>query len=55
MREGWKELKDFNSWREIIQDQERKIQGPRRGHRYIKLTQFQEQSASDLTASPHKS
>jgi carboxyl-terminal processing protease len=50
IREGWKELKDFKLIREIIKIKSVKSKVLEGGIGYIKLTQFQEQSAADLTA-----
>ena len=54
MREGWKELKDFKLTREIIKIKSVKSKVLEEGIGYIKLTQFQEQSAADLAAALSK-
>jgi carboxyl-terminal processing protease len=54
MREGWKELKDFKLMREIIKIKSVKSKVLEEGIGYIKLTQFQEQSAADLAAALSK-
>jgi carboxyl-terminal processing protease len=50
MREGWKEVKDFTLTREIIKIKSVKSKVLEEGIGYVKLTQFQEQSATDLAA-----
>lgn len=50
MREGWKEPKDFKLIREVIKIKSIKAKVLEEGIGYIKLTQFQEQSAADLSA-----
>ena len=50
MREGWKEPKDFQLIREVIKIKSIKTKVLEEGIGYIKLTQFQEQSAADLSA-----
>jgi carboxyl-terminal processing protease len=54
LREGWKEAKDFNLMREVIKIKSVKSKLLEDGIGYIKLTQFQEQTASDLTAAMEK-
>jgi len=49
MREGWKEPKEFTIIREIIKIKSVKYKKLEEGIGYIKLTQFQEQTASDLS------
>jgi carboxyl-terminal processing protease len=48
MREGWKEPKEFTIVREIIKIKSVKHKVLEEGIGYIKLTQFQEQTAADL-------
>jgi carboxyl-terminal processing protease len=48
MREGWKEPKEFTIVREIIKIKSVKHRVLEQGIGYIKLTQFQEQTAADL-------
>jgi carboxyl-terminal processing protease len=50
MREGWKELKDFTLTREIIKIKSVKSKVVDEHIGYIKLAQFQEQTATDLAA-----
>lgn len=50
IREGWKETKDFAITRQIIKIKSVKSKLMEDGIGYIKLTQFQEQTASDLSA-----
>jgi carboxyl-terminal processing protease len=54
LREGWKETKDFNLMREVIKIKSVKSKLLEDGIGYIKLTQFQEQTASDLTTAMKK-
>lgn len=49
LREGWKETKDFDIARQIIKIKSVKSKLMEDGIGYIKLTQFQEQTASDLS------
>ncbi len=49
IREGWKEPKDFTIVRDIIKIKSVKYKVLEDGIGYIKLTQFQEQTASDLS------
>lgn len=49
MREAWKEPKEFTLVREIIKIKSVKFKVLEEGIGYIKLTQFQEQTASDLS------
>ena len=49
IREGWKETKDFTIVREIIKIKSIKSKLLEEGIGYIKVTQFQEQTASDLS------
>ncbi|HUO76875.1 MAG TPA: S41 family peptidase [Thermodesulfovibrionales bacterium] len=49
MREGWNEPKEFTLIREIIKIKSVKYKVLEEGIGYIKLTQFQEQTASDLS------
>jgi len=49
MREGWKEPKEFTLVREIIKIKSVKFKVLEEGIGYIKLTQFQEQTAADLS------
>ena len=49
MREGWNEPKEFTLVREIIKIKSVKYKVLEEGIGYIKLTQFQEQTASDLS------
>lgn len=48
MREGWTEFKDFTIVREIIKVKSVKSRVMEEGIGYVKLTQFQEQTAADL-------
>jgi carboxyl-terminal processing protease len=48
LREGWKETKDFSIVREIIKIKSVKSKLMEDGIGYIKINQFQEQTASDL-------
>ncbi len=50
MREGWKEPKDFTIIRDIIKIKSAKAKMLQDGIGYIKLTQFQETTASELTS-----
>jgi carboxyl-terminal processing protease len=50
MREGWKETKEFAITREIIKIKSVKYKALEDGIGYIKITQFQEQTSSDLSA-----
>lgn len=50
LREGWKETKDFSILREVIKIKSVKYKVLEDGIGYVKLTQFQEQTSSDLTA-----
>jgi len=50
VREGWKETKDFTIVREIIKIKSVKSKLLDDGIGYIKITQFQEQTASDLSS-----
>jgi carboxyl-terminal processing protease len=54
LREGWKEPKDFTITRDIIKVKSVKYKVIDEGIGYIKLTQFQEQTASDLSAALSK-
>ncbi len=54
LREGWKETKEFNLMREVIKINSVKSKLLEDGIGYIKLTQFQEQTASDLTTAMEK-
>jgi carboxyl-terminal processing protease len=49
LREGWKETKDFAITRQVIKIKSVKSKLMDDGIGYIKLTQFQEQTASDLS------
>ncbi len=49
MREGWKEPKDFTIIREIIKVKSVKYKLLEEGIGYVKIVQFQEQTASDLS------
>jgi carboxyl-terminal processing protease len=49
LREGWKDTKDFAITRQIIKIKSVKSKLMEDGIGYIKLTQFQEQTASDLS------
>jgi carboxyl-terminal processing protease len=49
MREGWKEPKEFTLVRETIKIKSVKYKVLEEGIGYVKLTQFQEQTASDLS------
>ncbi len=49
VREGWKEPKDFTIVRDIIKVQSVKYKVLDEGIGYVKITQFQEQTASDLS------
>ncbi len=49
LREGWKETKDFTIVREIIKVKSVKSKLLEDGIGYVKLNQFQEQTASDLS------
>lgn len=49
MREGWKETKDFTIVRDIIKVKSVKYKVLEDGIGYVKLTQFQEQTAADLS------
>lgn len=49
IREGWKETKDFTIVREIIKIQSVKSKFLGDGIGYVKVTQFQEQTAEDLS------
>lgn len=49
LREGWKETKDFTIIREIIKIKSVKSKIMEDGIGYIKINQFQEQTASDLS------
>ena len=50
MREGWKETKEFTITREIIKIKSVKSKVLEDGIGYVKITQFQEQTSSDLSA-----
>ena len=50
MREGWKETREFTITREIIKIKSVKYRVLEDGLGYIKITQFQEQTSSDLSA-----
>ena len=50
MREGWKETKEFTITREIIKIKSVKSKLLEDGIGYVKITQFQEQTSSDLSA-----
>jgi carboxyl-terminal processing protease len=49
LREGWKETRDFTIVREVIKIKSVKYRVLEDGIGYIKLTQFQEQTSSDLS------
>jgi carboxyl-terminal processing protease len=49
VREGWKEPKDFSIVRDIIKVKSVKFKVLEEGIGYVKVTQFQEQTASDLS------
>jgi len=50
LREGWKETRDFTIVREVIKIKSVKSKVLEDGIGYVKLTQFQEQTSSDLSA-----
>jgi len=50
MREGWKDTKEFTITREIIKIKSVKYKLLDDGIGYVKITQFQEQTSSDLSA-----
>lgn len=50
MREGWKEPKDFTMVRDIIKVKSVKYKVLEKGIGYVKITQFQEQTAADLSS-----
>jgi carboxyl-terminal processing protease len=54
LREGWKETKDFTIVREIIKIKSVKSRLLEDGIGYVKVTQFQEQTASDLSNAVEK-
>jgi carboxyl-terminal processing protease len=54
IREGWKEIKEFTIMRDIIKIQSVKSRVLDNNIGYIKLSQFQEQSADDLSAALKK-
>jgi carboxyl-terminal processing protease len=54
LREGWKETKDFTIVREIIKIKSVKSKLLEDGIGYIKITQFQEQTANDLSNAMEK-
>jgi len=54
MREGWKDLKDFTLTREIIKVKSVKSKILEGGIGYVKINQFQEQTANDLAAAMKK-
>lgn len=54
MREGWKEPKDFTIVRDIIKVKSVKYKVLEPGMGYVKVTQFQEQTATDLSAALSK-
>jgi len=54
MREGWKESRDFTLTREIIKVKSVKSKVLEGGIGYVKLSQFQEQTANDLAAAIKK-
>ena len=54
LREGWKETKDFTITREIIKIKSVKSKLLEDGIGYIKINQFQEQTASDLSKALEK-
>lgn len=49
LREGWKETKDFSIVRDIIKIKSVKYKALKDGIGYVKITQFQEQTADDLS------
>lgn len=50
LREGWKDTKDFSIVRDIIKIKSVKSKALGDGIGYVKITQFQEQTASDLAS-----
>lgn len=54
MREGWKESRDFTLTREIIKVKSVKSKVLDGGIGYVKISQFQEQTANDLAAAMKK-
>jgi carboxyl-terminal processing protease len=54
LREGWKETKDFTLVREIIKIKSVKSKLLEDGIGYVKISQFQEQTAADLSAAMEK-
>ncbi len=54
MREGWKDSKDFTLTREIIKVKSVKSKVLEGGIGYVKINQFQEQTANDLAAAMKK-
>lgn len=54
LRKGWKETKDFTLSREIIKIKSVKSKLLEDGIGYIKITQFQEQTATDLSSAMDK-
>ncbi len=54
LREGWKETKDFTIVREIIKVKSVKSKILEEGIGYVKVNQFQEQTAADLAAALSK-
>ena len=54
LREGWKETKDFTLSREIIKIKSVKSKLLEDGIGYIKINQFQEQTATDLSSAMEK-
>jgi carboxyl-terminal processing protease len=54
MREGWKDLKDFTLTREVIKVKSVKSKVLEGGIGYVKINQFQEQTANDLAAALKK-
>jgi carboxyl-terminal processing protease len=54
LREGWKETKDFTLVREIIKVKSVKSKLLEDGIGYVKINQFQEQTAADLSAAMEK-
>jgi carboxyl-terminal processing protease len=54
MREGWKESKDFTLTREIIKVKSVKLKVLEGSIGYVKINQFQEQTANDLAAAMKK-
>jgi len=54
MREGWKDTKDFTLTREIIKVKSVKSKIIESGIGYVKINQFQEQTANDLAAAMKK-